>query len=105
MLQNYIKLSRDLHFQYHKQTQLETMVSQKAAAEFQLEKVIMRHQEIQVGHLLMKFRPKHCCNIFVEMVLRPLFLVIYLNDFQNRKLKELHHPVVDYRLGMKMQQT
>lgn len=30
------------------------MVGQKAAAEFQLEKEIRRHQEIQVGHLLMR---------------------------------------------------
>ncbi|XVF34907.1 hypothetical protein REPUB_Repub18cG0098700 [Reevesia pubescens] len=33
---------------YYKQTQLETMASEKAAAEFQLEKEIMRLQEVQV---------------------------------------------------------
>lgn len=35
-------------FQYYKQTQLETMVSEKAAAEFQLEKEIKRLQEAKV---------------------------------------------------------
>lgn len=34
--------------QYNKQTQLETMASEKAAAEFQLEKEIKRLQEAQV---------------------------------------------------------
>lgn len=34
--------------QYYKQTQLETMASEKAAAEFQLEKEIKRLQEAQV---------------------------------------------------------
>ncbi|KAK1289076.1 Golgin-84 [Acorus calamus] len=33
---------------YHKQTQLEAMASEKAAAEFQLEKEMKRHQEAQV---------------------------------------------------------
>ncbi|KAL8037664.1 hypothetical protein ABFX02_11G052700 [Erythranthe guttata] len=33
---------------YYKQTQLETMASEKAAAEFQLEKEIKRHQEAQL---------------------------------------------------------
>ncbi|KAK8660078.1 hypothetical protein V6N13_051014 [Hibiscus sabdariffa] len=33
---------------YYKQTQLETMASEKAAAEFQLEKEIKRHQEAQI---------------------------------------------------------
>ncbi|KAL5572578.1 hypothetical protein UlMin_022175 [Ulmus minor] len=33
---------------YYKQTQLETMASEKAAAEFQLEKELKRHQEAQV---------------------------------------------------------
>ena len=35
-------------FQYHKQTQLEAMASEKAAAEFQLEKEARRLQEAQV---------------------------------------------------------
>jgi hypothetical protein len=34
--------------QYYKQTQLETMVSEKAATEFQLEKEIKRLKEAQV---------------------------------------------------------
>jgi hypothetical protein len=34
--------------QYYKQTQLEAMASEKAAAEFQLEKEIRRIQEVQV---------------------------------------------------------
>lgn len=34
--------------QYYKQTQLETMASGKAAAEFQLEKEVKRLQEAQV---------------------------------------------------------
>lgn len=34
--------------QYYKQTQLETMASEKAAAEFQLEKEMNRLQEVQV---------------------------------------------------------
>lgn len=36
--------------QYYKQTQLETMASEKAAAEFQLEKELKRLQEAQVCH-------------------------------------------------------
>lgn len=35
-------------FQYYKQTQLEAMASEKAAAEFQLEKEAKRLQEVQV---------------------------------------------------------
>ena len=35
-------------FQYYKQTQLETMASEKAAAEFQLEKELKRLHEAQV---------------------------------------------------------
>jgi hypothetical protein len=34
-------------FQYHKQTQLESMASEKAALEFQLEKELKRFQEAQ----------------------------------------------------------
>jgi hypothetical protein len=34
--------------QYYKQTQLEAMASEKAAAEFQLEKKVKRLQEAQV---------------------------------------------------------
>ena len=34
--------------QYHKQTQLEAMASEKAAMEFQLEKELKRFQEAQV---------------------------------------------------------
>lgn len=37
-----------MHFQYYKQTQLEAMASEKAAAEFQLEKELKRLQEAQV---------------------------------------------------------
>lgn len=37
--------------QYYKQTQLEAMASEKAAAEFQLEKEIKRLQEAQVSIL------------------------------------------------------
>lgn len=37
-----------MHHQYYKQTQLEAMTSEKAAAEFQLEKEIKRIQEAQV---------------------------------------------------------
>ena len=40
-----------ISFQYYKQTQLETMASEKAAAEFQLEKEYKRLQEAQVCHL------------------------------------------------------
>lgn len=39
--------------QYYKQTQLEAMASEKAAAEFQLEKEIRRIQEVQVWRLLL----------------------------------------------------
>jgi hypothetical protein len=35
-------------YQYYKQTQLETMASEKAAAEFQLEKELKRLQEAEV---------------------------------------------------------
>lgn len=35
-------------FQYYKQTQLEAMATEKAAAEFQLEKEVKRLQEAQV---------------------------------------------------------
>lgn len=38
-------------FQYYKQTQLEAMASEKAAAEFQLEKEAKRLQEAQVVFL------------------------------------------------------
>lgn len=38
--------------QYYKQTQLEAMASEKAAAEFQLEKELKRLQEAQVSQLL-----------------------------------------------------
>lgn len=37
-----------IYFQYYKQTQLETMASEKAAAEFQLEKEVKRLQEAHV---------------------------------------------------------
>lgn len=37
-----------LSLQYYKQTQLETMASEKAATEFQLEKEIKRLQEAHV---------------------------------------------------------
>lgn len=40
-------------FQYHKQTQLESMASEKAALEFQLEKEIRRLQEAQVSDQLL----------------------------------------------------
>lgn len=36
--------------QYYKQTQLEAMSSEKAAAEFQLEKEVKRLEEAQVFH-------------------------------------------------------
>ena len=39
--------------QYYKQTQLEAMASEKAAAEFQLEKEVKRLQEAQVCHYLL----------------------------------------------------
>lgn len=39
--------------QYYKQTQLETMASEKAAAEFQLEKEMKRLQEVQVFHWML----------------------------------------------------
>ena len=39
--------------QYYKQTQLEAMTSEKAAAEFQLEKEIKRIREAQVHYLIL----------------------------------------------------
>lgn len=39
--------------QYYKQTQLEAMASEKAAAEFQLEKEVKRLQEAQVCHYVL----------------------------------------------------
>jgi len=39
--------------QYYKQTQLEAMASEKAAAEFQLEKEVKRLQEAQVCHCVL----------------------------------------------------
>lgn len=41
-------------FQYHKQTQLESMASEKAALEFQLEKELRRLQEAQARVLFIK---------------------------------------------------
>lgn len=38
----------NMHHQYYKQTQLEAMTSEKAAAEFQLEKEMKRIKEVQV---------------------------------------------------------
>jgi hypothetical protein len=42
----------DPFFQYHKQTQLESMASEKAALEFQLEKSIKQFHEVQVPKFL-----------------------------------------------------
>ena len=39
--------------QYYKQTQLEAMASEKAAAEFQLEKEVKRLQEAQACHYVL----------------------------------------------------
>lgn len=41
--------------QYHKQTQLETMTSEKAALEFQLVKELNRLQEAQVFVSILKY--------------------------------------------------
>lgn len=43
--------------QYYKQTQLETMASEKAAAEFQLEKEMNRLQEVQVCQRVLHSTP------------------------------------------------
>lgn len=64
--------------QYYKQTQLETMASEKAAAEFQLEKEIKRIQEAQVCLLAFYARLNNIlCFSFLDVLLM-LYEVIYI---------------------------
>lgn len=58
--------------QYYKQTQLETMASEKAAAEFQLEKEMNRLQEVQVCQ-----RVLHSTPIEVVIYILHLHFIFY----------------------------
>lgn len=53
--------------QYYKQTQLETMASEKAAAEFQLEKEVKRFHEAQVS----------TCASFCVLTFFSIIVVVY----------------------------
>ena len=68
--------------QYYKQTQLETMASEKAAAEFQLEKEVKRLQEAQVR-----------CQIYLQFMtfaryLKIKILSLYLVDSGRGRKKQ-----------------
>jgi hypothetical protein len=53
-------------FQYHKQTQLESMASEKAALEFQLEKSLRQFHEVQVPNISSFFCLFVICNKFLQ---------------------------------------
>lgn len=96
---NLISYISCLQVQYYKQTQLEAMASEKAAAEFQLEKEAKRLQEVQVCALVYKYFGigLHSTPCIYSCGLIKLFKLLKSFSYNSWKLKETellveHHP-------------
>jgi hypothetical protein len=87
-------------FQYHKQTQLESMASEKAALEFQLEKSLKQFHEVQVDNL-----SSSCCRVPHSVYWNVLILLplCYLcPPFDRLKQKGVNQLVDPHRHGKKI---